>query len=49
MNIELQKILEINVDGVNTKSIDLSQQPKGIYLISFETPNGPLLRKIVID
>jgi PKD repeat protein len=49
MNIELQKILEINVDGVNTKSIDLSQQPKGVYLISFETPNGPLLRKIVID
>jgi len=49
MTMEWQKILEMNPDGNSTKSIDMSDYPKGIYLLSFETPNGLLVKKIVID
>ena len=49
MSAQWQIIIEINADGSETKEVDMTGNPRGIYFIRFETTNGILVRKIVID
>jgi hypothetical protein len=49
MSAQWQKITGINAEGADTKEIDMTGYPRGIYFIRFETSKGILVRKIVID
>jgi len=48
-SIDWQQVMEINLNGSDSRMVDMSAYPKGIYFVCFETSNGILVRKIVID
>jgi hypothetical protein len=48
-SLDWQQIMQIDHNGSDSKMVDMSGYPKGIYFVSFETSSGVLVRKIVID
>jgi hypothetical protein len=48
-NITGQTLLQENINSAAAKVVDVSIYPKGIYLLSIESNNSKIFKKIVID